>query len=86
MVAALLKVRAHPVLEDDGLADVDDLAGGVLHNINARLFWQGLEDTLNVFRDFDHTGYFNISSMGKELSTNYTDQVFFVNLDKYHVF
>ena len=41
LVAALLKIGAHPVLEDDGLADVDDLAGGVLHDVNAGFFGQG---------------------------------------------
>ena len=35
LAAAALEILPHPVFEADGLADVDDLVAGVMHQVNA---------------------------------------------------
>ena len=39
----LLKILAHPILQDDGLAHVDDFPMGILHEINSRRIRQELQ-------------------------------------------
>ena len=51
LVLAALKVLPHAVLEDDGLADVDDAPLRVLHDVNAGRIRQQLE---LLFHDFRH--------------------------------
>lgn len=41
--AGRLEVRAHTIAQGDSLAHVEDLAIGVLHEVDARLRWQGGE-------------------------------------------
>ena len=50
VLAAVLKIAAHAVLERERLADVDDLAFGVLHEIYAGRFGKGFE----LFFDLVH--------------------------------
>ena len=47
-----VKVGPHAVLQADGLADVDNHAIGVLHQVTARFCRKGSENTLQFFGDF----------------------------------
>ena len=40
MAGQITEVAAHAVFQYNGLADVDNLAGGIVHQVNAGLFRQ----------------------------------------------
>ena len=52
-----VEVGADAVLQADGLADINDRARRVLHQVTARLGRQGFQDPIEVFR-YDHLCYF----------------------------
>ena len=54
LVAGRVEVRAHPVAQIDGLADVNDLAGAVFHDVTAGLVGQGIQDLPDVFGNLSH--------------------------------
>ena len=77
MVLVLLEILPHAVLQHDGLADVDDLAFRVLHDVDARMIRQQLQFLLD---DLGHAltsmGYYTILSLtfhgkGDTMSTEY---------------
>ena len=43
----IAEVAAHAVLQHHGLAHIDDLASGIMHKINARLFRQNSQRIAN---------------------------------------
>jgi hypothetical protein len=47
-----VEIGPDAVPQVDGLADVDDLAVGVFHQVAARLAGQGTQDALQVIGDF----------------------------------
>lgn len=54
-----MEIGTHARAQVDGLADVDDLAVGIFHQIAAGFGGQCVENALQVFGDF-HAGNFNI--------------------------
>jgi len=54
LVGAGVEVGAHPVAQADGLANVNDIAGAVFHDVTARFGWQRIEDALDVLGDIAH--------------------------------
>ena len=55
-----MEIRTYTGAQVDRLADVDDLAISVLHQVTAWLDGQGVENALDALGDF-HGGNFNIT-------------------------
>ena len=52
-----VEIGAHPVLEIDRLANVNDRPGGVFHNVAAGFGREGIEDALNMLGNFHGSDY-----------------------------